>query len=100
MATIAVMSKMHKDLEQWVWVAKKGTPDLAERRFKLVNQTVGEITVVSLESKEESGPVFVSFLFALRGTPVLVELVHRANDPKKAAYRTAATSMIEKAARR
>jgi hypothetical protein len=81
MATIAGMSKMYKDVGQWVWVAKKDSPDLVERQFKLANKAVGEITVVSLESKEESGPVFISFLFALRGTPVLVELVHRANDP-------------------
>jgi hypothetical protein len=96
MATIAVTAKAYKDSAQWVWVAKKGSPGLVERRFKLANKAVGEITVVSLESAEESGPVFVSYIFELKNTPVLV--VHGATDPKKAEYRTAATWMIERAA--
>jgi len=97
MATITVMAKTYKDVAQWVWVAKKGSPELIEKRFKLTNQAVGEITVVSLESTEESGPVFMSYLFELKNTPVLVEVVHRATDPQKAAYRTAAMWMIERA---
>ena len=97
MATITVMVKTYKDVAQWIRVAKQGTPDLVERRFKLANQAVGEITVVSLESKEESGPVFFSYVFELQKTPVLVEVVHRANDPKKTDYRSAATWMMERA---
>jgi hypothetical protein len=96
-ATIAVMVKMYKDVAQWVWVAKKGTPDLAETRFKLANEAGGEMAVVALESKENSGPVFTSYLFELHGTPVLVEVVYRANDPKKAEYLSAAKWMIERA---
>ena len=98
MATITVMAKTYKDVAQWVWVAKKGSPELVEKRFKLTSQAAGEIAVVSLESKEESGPVFMSYLFELKNIPVLVEVVHRATDPQKAAYRAAAVWMIERAA--
>jgi hypothetical protein len=49
-----------------VRAAKKGSPDLIERRFKLANQAIGEITIASLESKEESGSVFISYLFPLQ----------------------------------
>jgi hypothetical protein len=97
MATITLMAKTYKDVAQWVWVAKKGNPDLVEARLKVTNESSGEISVVSLESKEESGPVFTSYIFELRKIPVLVELVCRATDPKKSDYRKIALSMIERA---
>jgi hypothetical protein len=97
MATLTVMAKRYKDVAQWVWVAKKGNPDLAETRLKVTNESSGEISVVSLESKEESGPVFTSYIFELQKMPILVELVCRANDPKKAEYRKTARWMSERA---
>jgi hypothetical protein len=97
MATITLMAKTYKDVAQWVWVAKKGSPDLVEARLKVMNQSSGEVPVVSLESKDESGPVFTSYIFELQKTPVLVELVCRANDPKRADYRKTALWMIERA---
>jgi hypothetical protein len=98
MATLTVMAKTYKDVAQWVWVAKKGNPDLVEARLRVTNESSGEISVVSLELKEESGPVFISYIFELQKTPVLVELVCRANDPKKAEYRRTALWMVERAA--
>ena len=98
MATITLMAKTYKDVAQWVWVAKKGSPDLVESRMKVLNQSsAGEIPVVSLESGDESGPAFTSYIFELQKTPVLVELVCRANDPKRAEYRKTALWMIERA---
>ena len=79
-------------------VAKKGNPDLVEARLRVTNESSDEISVVSLELKEESGPVFISYIFELQKTPVLVELVCRANDPKKAEYRRTALWMVERAA--
>jgi len=97
MATITLMVKLYKDVAQWVWVAKKGNPDLVEARLKVTNGYSGEISVVSLESKEESGPVFTSYIFELQKIPVLIELVCRATDPKKSDYRKIALSMVERA---
>src|SRR5215469_17475103 len=71
MATITLMVRTYKDVDQWVWVAKKGSPDLVEARLKVMNQSSGEVPVVSLESKDESAPVFTSFIFELQKTPVL-----------------------------
>jgi IS4 transposase len=48
MATITLMARTYKDAAQWVWVAKKGDPDLVEIRLKVTNESLGEIPVASV----------------------------------------------------
>jgi hypothetical protein len=45
-----------------------GLGRLVEARLEVTNESSGEISVVSLESKEESGPVFTSYIMIDRAT--------------------------------
>lgn len=99
MATITVFSmpKQYEDLARWIWVGKKNVPDATETKLTVVNEAAGKIQVVCLASPAAFGPASASYFFQLGRTPVLVEIVYRAQDPKKDDYRAAAERMIERA---
>ena len=99
MATITVFSmpKHYEDLARWIWVGRKNVPDAIETKLTVVNEAAGKIQVVCLALPASSGPASASYFFQLGRTPVLVELVYRAQDPKKDDYRAAAQRMIERA---
>ena len=99
MATITVFSipKHYEDLARWIWVGRKNVPDATETRLTLVNDAARKIQVVCLASPASSGPASASYFFQLGRTPVLVELVYRAQDPKKDDYQAAVQRMIERA---
>lgn len=99
MATITVFSKPkhYEDLARWIWVGRKNVPDATETKLTVVNEAAGKIPVVCLASPESSGPASASYFFQMGRTPVLVELVYRAQDPKKDDYRAAVQRMIERA---
>jgi hypothetical protein len=99
MATITVFSipKHYEDLARWIWVGRKNLPDATETKLTVANEAAGKIQVVCLASPVSSGPISASYFFQLGRTPVLVELVYRAQDPKKDDYRAAALRMIERA---
>ena len=100
MATISVFSipKHYEDLARWIWVGRKNVPDATETKLTVVNEASGKIQVVCLAPPASSGPTSASYFFQLGRTPVLVEVVYRAQDPKKDDYRAAAQWMIERAA--
>jgi len=91
------MPKHYEDLARWIWVGRKNVPDAIETKLTVVNEAAGKTRVVCLASPASSGPASVSYFFQLGRTPVLVELVYRAQDPKKDDYRAAAQRMIERA---
>lgn len=99
MATITVFSmpKTYEDLARWIWVGHKNVPDATEAKLTVVNESAGKIQVVCLASPASSGPASASYFFQLGRTPVLVELVYRAQDPKADEYRAAAQRMMERA---
>lgn len=99
MATITVFSmpKHYEDLARWIWVGRKNVPDATETKVTVVNEAAGRIEVVCLASPASSDSTSASYFFQLSRTPVLVELVYRAQDSKKDDYRAAAQRMIERA---
>jgi len=99
MATITVFSipKRYEDLARWIWVGRKNLPDATETKLRLVNGAAGKIEVVCLASAASSGPTSASYFFQLGRTPILVELVYRAQDTNTDAYRAAAQQIIERA---
>lgn len=99
MATITVFSKpkLYEDLARWIRVGRKNVPDATETKLTVVNEAAGKIQVVCLISPASSGPTSASYFFQLGRTAVLVELVYRAQDPKKDDYQAAVQRMIERA---
>jgi hypothetical protein len=99
MATISVFSipKGYEDLARWIWVGRKNVPDAIETKLTIANQAIGKLSVVCLAAPASSGPTSASYFFQIGRTPVLVEVVYRAQDPKKDEYRAAALWMIERA---
>ena len=99
MATISVFSipKHYEDLARWIWVGRKNAPDATETKLTVANEATGRIQVVRLTSPTSSGSTSASYFFQLGRTPVLIEVVHRAQDPKNDDYRATAQWMIERA---
>jgi hypothetical protein len=95
--TVASLQKQYEDLARWICVGRKNVPDATETKLALVNEAAGRIQVVCLVSPASSGLTSASYFFQAGRTPVLVELVYRAQDPNKDNYRAAAQRMIERA---
>lgn len=99
MATIIVSSvpKDYGDLDRWIRVARRNAPGATETKLTVVNEAAGKTQVICLAPAVSAGPTFASYFFRLGHTPVLVELVYRARDPKKDDCGAAVQRMIERA---
>jgi len=99
MATITISSlpKGYEGLDRWIWVGRKNVPDAVETKLDLTNQAVGKVSVTTMTSRANAGPTFTSYFFQIGRVPLLLELSHRAQDPKKDEYSAAVQRMIERA---
>jgi hypothetical protein len=96
--TVSTLPKGYESLARWIWVGRKNVPDAIESKLEVFNKASGKISVVCLLSPSTSGPAFASYFFQVGKTPLLLEIVYRAQDPKKNEYHAAVRRMIEQAA--
>jgi len=99
-ATISVstLPRLYRNLGEWLFAGHKNAPEAVETRFVVKGSDGREISVVCLASAERSGPIFSRYFFQVGKTPALIEVMYRANDPKREEYQSAARHMIETAA--
>jgi hypothetical protein len=95
-ATIAVstMPKLYQTLADWIYAAHKNAPDAVEKKVEINGGAGVRIPVVWFASPALSGPAYSSYFFQAGRTPVLIELMYRADDPKRDEYQSLAKGMI------
>ena len=95
-ATIAVsdMPRLYRTFSEWIYAAHKNAPEAVEKKLDVMSNAGAPVPVVWLAPPDATGPAYSSYFFQVGRTPVLVELMYRADDPKRHEYISAAKAMI------
>jgi hypothetical protein len=98
-ATIAVsnMPRLYRTFSDWIYAAHKNAPDAVEKKFNITNNGGASVPVVWFAPHHDTGPIYSSYFFQVGRSPVLVELMYRADDPRRGQYTAAAKAMIASA---
>ena len=95
-ATMAVsaMPKLYRNFSEWIYAAHKNAPDAVERKLEVTSVTGSKIPVIHMVPPDSRGPIYSSFFLQAGPTPLLIELMYRADDPKRDDYEASVRSMI------
>jgi hypothetical protein len=85
----------YRDLAQWIFAGKKIAPESIENQLKVRNKRITNQSVTRLSSQAGPALQYASYFFQAGGTPVLLELTYKAEDPRKEEYQSAVLAMIE-----
>jgi hypothetical protein len=98
-ATIAVsnMPRLYRTFSDWIYAAHRNAPDAVEKRFDVTNTAGSPVAVVWFAPPDATGPIYSSYFFQVGKSAVLVELMYRADDPKRDEYTAAAKGLIASA---
>jgi hypothetical protein len=99
MATITVFSipNGYETLGRWIRIGRASNPDAIETKLAVVNRAEGRVHVLCMTPRESVLMTGTSCFFQIGHTPAAIQILHRAEDPKKDEYRAAAQWMIEHA---
>jgi len=96
--TVYSIPDAYDSLAQWIVAYRRLNPGTVESTLTIANHDSGKVEVRCM-TYASAGQTSTSYFFQIGRTPVVVEVVHRAKDPKRDDYLASARWMVEHAVR-
>jgi len=93
---IGTKPKFYRDVQEWVHVAgTKHAPESIPSTEQFSNKFVGSVEAICLSSPPSSDFFYASYFLVVKGTPLIVELVHNRDSSRAGEYRRTVQEVIE-----